>query len=113
MSQGRIIRHGGAVLRASARLHIPLQFSGTSNKVNPARLAFGQTMQRSAGAGVINRTAWKYMDWLAGFNGGPLRAPAARCPDRFMKRLRKSLQESRMPVTSDPDARFMIGRYPA
>jgi dihydrodipicolinate synthase/N-acetylneuraminate lyase len=120
---------------------IPLQFSGTSNtqwlsdyyprafslarsgqweeamelfwQVNPARQAFGAAMQAAAGAGVINRTTWKYTDWLAGFNGGPLRAPAMRCPDRFMKSLRKSLQDSRLPVTSDPDVQFMIGRHPA
>lgn len=44
---------------------------------------------------------------------GSLRAPAARCPDRFMKTLRKSLQDSRLPVTYDPDAQFMLGRHPA
>lgn len=120
---------------------IPLQFSGTSNtqwmsdyyprafsrarngqwdaamelfwQVHPARLAAGQAMQASAGAGVINRTLWKYMDWLAGFNGGPLRPPAMRCPDRFMNMLRKSLQDSRLPVTSDADVHFMVGRNPA
>jgi dihydrodipicolinate synthase/N-acetylneuraminate lyase len=120
---------------------LALQFSGTSNtqwlsdyyprafslarkgqweaamelywQVNPARQASAAAMQAGAGAGVINRTIWKYMDWLAGFNGGPLRAPAMRCPDRFMKSLRKSLQESRMPVTADPDVQFMIGRHPS
>jgi 4-hydroxy-tetrahydrodipicolinate synthase len=119
---------------------LALQFSGTSNtqwlsdyyprafalartgrweaamelywQVNPARQAYAAAMQASAGAGVINRTIWKYMDWLAGFNGGPLRAPAMRCPDRFMKSLRKSLQDARMPVTADPDVQFMFGRYP-
>ena len=35
-----------------------------------------------AGTTVLNRTMWKYQDWLAGYNGGPLRAPAMRIPDR-------------------------------
>jgi 4-hydroxy-tetrahydrodipicolinate synthase len=119
---------------------MPLQFSGTSNtqwmsdyfpkafalagkgnweeamelfwKVHPARLAGGAVQAASApGISVLNRTAWKYQDWLAGFNGGPLRAPATRIPDRFMKQLRKSLQDSGLPVTGDPDTEFLIGRH--
>src|SRR5512132_3464422 len=82
-----------------------LQFSGTSNtawmgdyypkafemartgrweeamqmywKVNPARQANTAASAASAPAiGALNRTQWKYQDWLAGFNGGPLRAPS-------------------------------------
>lgn len=118
-----------------------LQFSGTSNtawmsdyypkafelartgrweeamamywKVNPARSANGASAQTYAGGtGVLNRTMWKYQDWLAGFNGGPLRAPAMRVPDRLMKTLRQGLVASGLPVTSDPDAAFMAGRFP-
>jgi dihydrodipicolinate synthase/N-acetylneuraminate lyase len=120
---------------------MPLQFSGTSNtqwmsdyfprafslaregqfeaamelfwKVHPARLAGGAVQAASApGTSVLNRTAWKYQDWLAGFNGGPLRAPATRIPDRFMNQLRKSLKDSGLPVTSDPDSAFITGRHP-
>eukprot|EP01037_Dinobryon_pediforme_P016222 gene16222-16399_t len=83
-----------------------LQFSGTSNtqwmgdyyprafelartgrfeeamqmywKVNPARQANTAASAASAPAiGALNRTQWKYQDWLAGFNGGPMRAPAS------------------------------------
>ncbi|WP_233804868.1 dihydrodipicolinate synthase family protein [Paraburkholderia sp. HP33-1] len=118
-----------------------LQFSGTSNtawmsdyypkafelarsgqweeamamywKVNPARNANGAAAQTYAGGtGVLNRTMWKYQDWLAGFNGGPLRAPAMRVPDRLMKSLRQGLVASGLPVTADPDADFMVGRFP-
>lgn len=118
-----------------------LQFSGTSNtqwmsnyyptafdlarrgeweaamelfwKVNPARSANGAAAQSYAGGtGVLNRTMWKYQDWLAGFNGGPLRAPAMRVPDRIMKSLRQGLVASGLPVTSDPDSAYMIGRHP-
>jgi 4-hydroxy-tetrahydrodipicolinate synthase len=118
-----------------------LQFSGTSNtqwmsdyyprafelarqgrfeeamalywRVNPARNANGAAAQSYAGGtGVLNRTMWKYQDWLAGFNGGPLRAPSMRVPDRFMKSLRAGLQASGLPVTADPDEQFMVGRHP-
>ena len=121
--------------------YMPIQFSGTSNtqwmsdyypqafelarsgqfeqamalywQVHPARLAGGAVQAASVpGAGVINRTAWKYQDWLAGFNGGPLRAPATRVPDRFMRQLRGALQVSGLPATADPDAAFMVGRHP-
>ncbi|MGK5078754.1 dihydrodipicolinate synthase family protein [Janthinobacterium sp. HLX7-2] len=118
-----------------------LQFSGTSNtawmssyyprafdlarkgqweeamelywQVNPARSANGAAAQAYAGGtGVLNRTMWKYQDWLAGFNGGPLRAPAMRVPDRFMKSLRQGLIASGLPVTQDPDSAYIIGRNP-
>ncbi|MFT3821488.1 MAG: dihydrodipicolinate synthase family protein [Rubrivivax sp.] len=118
-----------------------LQFSGTSNtawmsdyyprafelartgrweeamtlywKVNPARNANGAAAQAYAGGtGVLNRTMWKYQDWLAGFNGGPLRAPAMRVPDRIMKSLRQGLSASGLPVTDDPDSAYIIGRHP-
>lgn len=118
-----------------------LQFSGTSNtqwmssyyprafelarkgeweaamelywKVNPARQANGAAAQSYApGTGMLNRTMWKYQDWLAGFNGGPLRGAAMRAPDRFMKSLRQGLAASGLPVTSDPDSAFMVGRHP-
>jgi dihydrodipicolinate synthase/N-acetylneuraminate lyase len=118
-----------------------LQFSGTSNtqwmgdyyprafelarsgrweeamalywKVNPARQANTAASAASAPAiGALNRTQWKYQDWLAGFNGGPLRAPSLRIPDRFMKSLRQGLVASGCEVTSDPDSAFMTGRHP-
>ena len=118
-----------------------LQFSGTSNtqwmgdyyprafelartgrfeeamkmywKVNPARQANMTASAASAPAiGALNRTQWKYQDWLAGFNGGPLRAPSLRIPDRFMKSLRQALMASGCEVTSDPDSAFMAGRHP-
>lgn len=118
-----------------------LQFSGTSNthwmsdwypqtfqlarsggwpeamerfwRVQPARLAAGAAAQSYAGGtGVLNRTMWKYQEWLAGYNGGPLRAPAMRVPDRFMASLRAGLRAAGLPVTEDPDSAFMVGRNP-
>lgn len=116
-----------------------LQFSGTSNtnwmsdyypqafglakngdwdavwdrywKVQPARLANmaigGASMP---GTSVINRTAWKYQEWLAGFNGGALRPPASRIPDRLMKQARQALVASGLPVTETADEEFILGR---
>jgi len=82
-------------------------------QVSPARGAVSAaTGAYMAGSNFINRTQWKYMDWLAGFNGGPLRAPAPRIPDRLMKVLRQGLQASRLPCTDDPDSQFMVGRFP-
>jgi 4-hydroxy-tetrahydrodipicolinate synthase len=121
---------------------LDLQFSGTSNtqwmsgyyprafelartgqweqamelywQVHPARIANGAAAQTYAGGtGVLNRSMWKYQDWLAGFNGGPLRAPTMRVPDRLMQSLRAGLHRSGLPVTDDPDRDFLVGRHPA
>jgi 4-hydroxy-tetrahydrodipicolinate synthase len=82
-------------------------------QVQPARAAYGAaTGSYMGGTNSINRTHWKYMDWLAGFNGGPLRPPAQRIPDRWMKTLRQGLQAAKCEVTSDPDSQFVIGRFP-
>jgi 4-hydroxy-tetrahydrodipicolinate synthase len=118
-----------------------LQFSGTSNthwmsgwyprtfelartgdweqamerywQVQPARQAAGAASGATAGGiGVINRTQWKYQEWLAGYNGGPLRQPSLRLPDRLMKGLRAGLRASGLPVTDDPDSEFLVGRTP-
>lgn len=83
-------------------------------QVQPARAANTAMSAASIpGTTVINRTAWKYQEWLAGFNGGALRAPAPRIPDRFMKQLRASLVASGLPVTDSPDEEFVRGRVAA
>lgn len=82
-------------------------------QAQPARQAAGAaTAAYIPGTNYINRTNWKYMDWLAGFNGGPLRGPAMRIPDRWMKTLRAGLAASDFPVTTDADSQFMVGRFP-
>ena len=112
-----------------------LQFSGTSNtqwmsdwyprtfelartghwaeamdrfwQVQPARLAAGAAAQAyMGGTAVLNRSMWKYQDWLAGYNGGPLRAPAMRVPDRLMKSLRAGLQAAGLPGQRRPGQRI-------
>jgi dihydrodipicolinate synthase/N-acetylneuraminate lyase len=81
--------------------------------VQPARQANGAATQSYiTGTNVLNRTMWKYQDWLAGYNGGPLRAPALRVPDRIMRQLRAGLQAAGLPVTDAPDSEFIGGRNP-
>lgn len=82
-------------------------------RVQPARGAVSAAgAAYMPGSNYINRAHWKYMDWLAGFNGGPLRAPISRIPDRFMKVLRQGLQASGCPCTDDADSEFLLGRFP-
>lgn len=83
-------------------------------QVAPARAANTAILTGSAiGTTVINRTGWKYQEWLAGFNGGALRAPAPRIPDRLMKHARQALVASGLPVTDLPDSEFVKGRTKA
>lgn len=83
-------------------------------KVQPARAANTAVSSTSTpGTNQINRTQWKYQEWLAGFNGGALRAPAPKLPDRFMKQLRAALVASGLPVTDAPDEEFVRGRTTA
>lgn len=61
---------------------------------------------------VVNRAAWKYQAWLAGFNGGPLRMPGTRLHSGEMQAFRRALAASGLPVTSDPDEAYFTGRCP-
>jgi len=65
------------------------------------------------GAHVVHRMAWKYQAWLAGYNGGPLRLPTNRIIWKEMRAYRQALADSHLPVTSDPDEAFFVGRNPA
>lgn len=83
-------------------------------EVQPARAAnIAVSSTSTPGTSSINRTQWKYQEWLSGFNGGALRPPAVRLPDRFMKQLRASLEASGLPVTDSPDSEFLRGRVSA
>ncbi|RRJ86596.1 dihydrodipicolinate synthase family protein [Gulosibacter macacae] len=83
-------------------------------QVAPARAANTAILTGSAvGTTVINRTGWKYQEWLAGFNGGALRSSAPRIPDRLMKQARAALEASGLPVTDLPDSEFVKGRIQA
>ncbi len=80
----------------------------------PARLANDAVgSSYMPGISTLNRTSWKYQDWLAGFNGGALRHPMTRLPDKHMKALRAGLKAAGLPCTDDPDEAFMAGRVQA
>ena len=83
-------------------------------QVHPARQANTAISSTSTpGTSTINRTQWKYQEWLAGFNGGALRPPSSKMPDRFMKQARQALIASGLPVTDSPDEEFVRGRTAA
>ena len=79
----------------------------------PAREARGGLHASLAGAKLIHRPAWKYMGWLSGFNGGPLRMPQMRLSPAQMTALRRGLEASGIPVTDDADEAYYAGRNPA
>lgn len=121
---------------------VPMQFMGTSNsefyndlvprmfkmihggqfeeamklywQIHPARMANHATASAYLGATqFLNRMQWKYQAWLNGYNGGPMRQPTMKVPDRVMKQLRESMRASRLEVTDLPDKEFFVGRHPA
>jgi 4-hydroxy-tetrahydrodipicolinate synthase len=53
------------------------------------------------------------MDWLNGFNGGPIRMPHMRLNGPQMRLLRDGAAQSGLDVTRDSDDRFFVGRNPA
>lgn len=82
-------------------------------QINPARKANAAAMAYAAQTGFIHRMQWKYMGWLNGFNGGPMRRPTMRLNDAMMQMLRGALTRSGIEVTSSHDREFFIGRSPA
>jgi dihydrodipicolinate synthase/N-acetylneuraminate lyase len=79
----------------------------------PGRKARGALHGSIAGAKLIHRPAWKYMGWLQGFNGGPLRMPQMRLDGAVMKSLREGLEKSGYDLGDEPDEAFFEGRNPA
>lgn len=78
----------------------------------PGRRARGALHQSIAGAKLIHRPAWKYMGWLQGFNGGPLRMPQMRLDGAQMGSLRDGLVRSGYELGDEPDSAFFTGRNP-
>jgi len=81
-------------------------------RIHPARQARMADMQSYAGANFIHRFNWKYMGWLNGMNGGPLRMPVMKLNDGAMRRLREALKRSGIETTPEEDAQFLVGRNP-
>ena len=65
--------------------------------MDPARRANGK-IGAFGGTNMVHRTAWKYQAWLNGYNGGPIRMPAARLLYDQMAMLRNGLIASGLPV---------------
>jgi dihydrodipicolinate synthase/N-acetylneuraminate lyase len=79
----------------------------------PARKARGDLNTSVSAAKLIHRPAWKYMGWLQGFNGGPLRMPQMRLDGATMRNLRQGLERSGYQLGPEPDQTFFAGRHPA
>lgn len=65
------------------------------------------------GANFLHRYVWKYMQWLNGYNGGPIRMPVMRMTDGQKALLRGGLEKSGIKTTESTDAEFYVGRNPA
>lgn len=82
-------------------------------RMHPIRQADAEVVgEASRGTNLVHRLVWKYQGWLHGFNGGPIRFPHVRINDRQMHRLRQAAEASGLPITSDPDSEFFVGRNP-
>jgi 4-hydroxy-tetrahydrodipicolinate synthase len=87
-------------------------------KMGPVRKAWEEVILTEVGGNNPwgwtghNRLRWKYVQWLVGGNGGPLRG-WYRVDNFFMKKIRPALVASDIPVTKDPDAKFFEGRNPS
>lgn len=82
-------------------------------QIQPARAANASVGQITQTTGFINRMQWKFQGWLNGMNGGPLRQPTMKIPDRTMAILRRGLTDSGLPCEQSGNAEFFIGRHPA
>ena len=78
----------------------------------PARKARGAVNTSVSAAKLLHRPAWKFMGWLQGFNGGPLRMPQMRLDGATMNSLREGLEKSGYDVTDEPNEAFFVGRNP-
>jgi 4-hydroxy-tetrahydrodipicolinate synthase len=87
-------------------------------KMGPVRKAWEEVILTEVGGNNPwgwtghNRLRWKYVQWLVGGNGGPLRG-WYRVDNFFMKKIRPAIVASDIPVTQDPDAKFFEGRNPS
>jgi 4-hydroxy-tetrahydrodipicolinate synthase len=82
-------------------------------QIQPARAANAAVGQITQTTGFINRMQWKFQGWLNGMNGGPLRQPTMKIPDRTMATLRRGLADSGLPCEQAENAEFFVGRNPA
>jgi 4-hydroxy-tetrahydrodipicolinate synthase len=79
--------------------------------LHPARQVKHQVMS-VAGSNFAHRYVWKYMGWLHGFNGGPLRMPTMRIVPAQMQAMRSGVERAGLEPTKDSDSEFFVGRNP-
>ncbi|MHB8219838.1 MAG: dihydrodipicolinate synthase family protein [Acidimicrobiales bacterium] len=83
-------------------------------KIQPARQVREALRAQASGANFNHRYVWKYMAWLQGYNGGPLRAPAMKLTDAQMWRAADGLVASGLIDGVPGDlGDFFVGRNPA
>jgi 4-hydroxy-tetrahydrodipicolinate synthase len=80
-------------------------------QLHPARQVKHQVMS-VAGSNFAHRYVWKYMGWLHGFNGGPLRMPTMRIVPTQMQAMRSGVERAGLEPTTEPDSEFFVGRNP-
>lgn len=78
-------------------------------RIHPARSAAHQLLS-IAGSNFSHRMLWKYLGWLNGLNGGPLRAPTMRLRSNQMELARSGHRKAGLNPTEDPDELFYVGR---
>jgi len=82
-------------------------------RIHPARTTRLADLATYSGAHFIHRPSWKYMEWLVGFNGGPLRMPTMRLNDGQTKRLADAAVRSGIIDAMPGDmTEFYLGRNP-
>jgi dihydrodipicolinate synthase/N-acetylneuraminate lyase len=89
------------------------------SRMKPIRTIWSETMKAEVGSEETswgwtghNRLRWKYVGWLAGLSGGPVRGWFRITPGE-MRKLRVAMLASKIPVTRDEDVRFFAGRFPS
>ena len=81
-------------------------------KLHPARQACGAINAGIQFSALINRMAWKFMDWTMGLNGGPIRQPTARINDAQIAQWRRGIETVGIGVPREPTVEFFRGRNP-
>ncbi len=82
-------------------------------EIQPAREARRQEMAALGPMNFVHRYLWKYMSWLNGYNGGPMRQPAPKLNDGQMRRAAAGLAAAGIIDAAPDPADFFVGRYPA
>ena len=78
-------------------------------ELNPARLIWNDLLYPTLLQGTYHYPQWKYVGWLAGFNGGPLRLPVHRLYDHDKMKLKMGLQAIGI-TPREPEEEYYVGR---